>query len=357
MTLTTDRTDVDTPGGRMAHVPPPLPPSRGPLTRWLFHHLEHGSPPSPLPAVPGDVDPATDDDMQLALYCIYELSYRGFRTVDPVMESDQWVLTLKRQLASQFEAGLRARVTPVAAVVGRSVDLSALIDAACGPSLSEHLLSCRNLGRFREFMVHRSAYQLKEADPHSWVIPRLAAGARKAAFLEIQVDEYGGGRPGRSHADLFAAAMDAAGLDATYGAHIHRLPGVTLATCNLVSLLGSERRLSAAALGHLAAFEMTSVEPMARYALASDMLGLPRTARHFYDVHVEADDHHGRLASEVLVGGDLCADGIDPFEVAFGAAALLHVEGQFTRHLLRRWSANQSSFHCGWVDPAKETCT
>jgi len=319
--------------------------------------LEHGSPPSSFPALPAGADPSTDDDVQLALYCLYELSYRGFRTVDPAMESDPCAFALKRELASQFEAGLRARLTPGIAVVERSVDLSALIDAACGPSLSEHLLSGRNLGRFREFMVHRSAYQLKEADPHSWVIPRLAAGPRKAAFLEIQADEYGGGRPGRSHAELFAAAMDAAGLDATYGAHIHRLPGITLATCNLVSLLGSERRLSAAALGHLAAFEMTSVEPMARYALASDMLGLPRTVRHFYDVHVEADDHHGRLASEVLVGGDLCTDGIDPFEVAFGAAALLHVEGQFTRHLLRRWSANQSSFLCGSADREKETCT
>ena len=65
-------------------------------------------------------------------------------------------------------------------------------------------------------MVHRSAYQLKEADPHSWAIPRLTA-APKAALIEIQADEYGGGRPDQVHAALFARAMEArrAGLRPT----------------------------------------------------------------------------------------------------------------------------------------------
>ena len=48
----------------------------------------------------------------------------------------------------------------------------------------------------REFAVHRSGYQLKEADPHSWAIPRLS-GRAKSALIEIQYDEYGqGGRAG-----------------------------------------------------------------------------------------------------------------------------------------------------------------
>ena len=51
--------------------------------------------------------------------------------------------------------------------------------------------------------MHRSAYQLKEADPHSWALPRLS-GPPKAALVEVQADEYGGGRPERIHAELFA---------------------------------------------------------------------------------------------------------------------------------------------------------
>ena len=67
------------------------------------------------------------------------------------------------------------------------------------PSLSKHLEREGTRAQLLEFVVHRSAYQLKEADPHSWALPRLS-GAPKAAMVEIQADEYGGGRADRIHA-------------------------------------------------------------------------------------------------------------------------------------------------------------
>jgi hypothetical protein len=78
------------------------------------------------------------------------------------------------------------------------------------------------LEQFREMFIHRSAYQLKEADPHSWALPRLS-GKAKAALVEIQADEYGGGRPERMHAQLFADTLAAVGLDARYGAYVEHL--------------------------------------------------------------------------------------------------------------------------------------
>ena len=59
-------------------------------------------------------------------------------------------------------------------------------------------------------LVHRSAYQLKEADPHSWALPRLS-GAPKAALVEIQADEYGGGRPSASTRRCSPKTMSALG--------------------------------------------------------------------------------------------------------------------------------------------------
>ena len=47
-----------------------------------------------------------------------------------------------------------------------------------------------------------------------------ARGPPKAALVEIQADEYGGGRPERMHAQLFADAMAALGLDSGYGAYL-----------------------------------------------------------------------------------------------------------------------------------------
>src|SRR5207248_83935 len=172
------------------------------------------------------------------------------------------------------------------------------------------------LEQMRGCVVHRRAYQHKEADPHSWGYPRLA-GRAKAAFATIQHDEYGQGQPGASHAELFAETMTALGLEARYGHYLPALPGVTLATGNLISMFGMQRRLLPALIGHLALFEMTSVAPMARYSRALGRFGVPRQARTFYDVHVVADVEHGRLALAELVGGFLADQPTSGREVAF----------------------------------------
>ena len=61
-----------------------------------------------------------------------------------------------------------------------------------GFSLSGWLLQHGTRFHARELAIHRSGYQLKEADPHTWAIPRLT-GRAKAAMVMIQADEYGGG--------------------------------------------------------------------------------------------------------------------------------------------------------------------
>jgi len=192
-----------------------------------------------------------------------------------------------------------------------------------------------------EFLVHRSAYQLKEADPHSWAIPRLT-GPPKAALVEIQADEYGGGRPERVHAQLFADAMAAAGLDARYGAYLDHLPAATLATVNLMSLCGLHRRWRGAIVGHLALFEMTSSIPNRRYATGLRRLGM-EAATPFFDEHVEADAVHEAIAAVDLAGGlarqepELAAD------VLWGAHALVAVERRWAQMVLGAWQRGGSS--------------
>jgi hypothetical protein len=333
---------------------PALPRPRGPVSAALLSLIEQEWPVDlrVLPDVEGWLDgsldgwsgwpdPLTDDDLQLSLHVIYELSYRGFQGVDDRWEWDAGVLELRGQLEASFEQALRARVDATG-LIDHARSVGEVLSRFRGPSLSQHMQDHGSLHEFRQFVIHRSAYQLKEADPHSWGIPRFS-GPRKAALVEIQADEYGNGLPGETHADLFANVMASLGLDATYGAYLDQIPGSTLATGNLISLLGTQRRLRAALLGHLAGFEMTSVGPMARYLVAASRLGLDDGVRRFYEVHVEADDHHGELAANVLVGGDPTADGLDPAEICFGAAAMLVVEDTFTRHLLHSWAHERSS--------------
>lgn len=320
-----------------------LPAGRGPLSDFLVDHLRR--PARPLPPAPAPFDDAlTGDDTQLFLYLCYELHYRGFAGVDERWEWEPSLLELRRSVEHRFERALvdAFGAPPDIAPVAITAELEALIAGAGGPSLSRYFLARGTFEELREFAIHRSAYQLKEADPHSWAIPRLG-GRAKAALVEIQSDEYGGGRPGEAHAELFAATMEALDLDATYGAYLDRLPGTTLATTNLISFFGLHRRWRGALIGHLAVFEMTSVEPMGRYAATMRRLGVAEAAIRFYDVHVEADARHQVIAATDLAAG-LARDEPDlSGDILFGARALMAIEECFAGHLLRSWSEGASS--------------
>ncbi len=316
-----------------------LPSARGPLSARMLDLLADRSVARHPARVPDD--PLGDDDLHLALGLAYELSYRGLPGVRDELEWDLAVLGARRDLEEAFEAGLRT-------TIGRqSVDPSEVPDrlrAIAAPpdadSLSAFIAREATLDQAREFLMHRSAYQLKEADPHSWVIPRLD-GAAKTAVMEIQYDEYGSGDPAWMHSELFRTTMIAAGLDGAYRAYLDRLPGAALATVNLITLFGMHRRWRGALVGHLAAFEMTSSLPNRAYAQGFRRLGFDDDAVRFFDEHVEADSVHEVLAGDLAAR--LAADEPElASDVIFGAMAMGLLEGRFADGLLRAWRAGHS---------------
>jgi hypothetical protein len=161
--------------------------------------------------------------------------------------------------------------------------------------------------------------------------------------VEIQADEYGQGVQKDMHAELFALSMREVGLDDTYGAYLDHVPASTLATVNLVSFFGLHRRWRGALVGHLAVFEMTSVEPMGRYSVALRRLGFGPWARLFYDTHVVADAHHQSVAARDLAGGLARDEPELSGDILFGAQAITAVEARFTQHLLGRWAEGRTS--------------
>ncbi len=318
---------------------------RGPLSELLLESL--ASPPHalPVPARVAPADPLADEDLQLALYLCYELHYRGLPGVDERWEWEPALLAFRRQLERPFEAALIAAVgEPAGETAPEAMDLAlrAILDEDDAPALSKRVEREASREQALEFLVHRSAYQLKEADPHSWAIPRLT-GAPKAALVEIQSDEYGGGRADRIHARLFAQSMEAVGLDSTYGAYLDHIPGVTLATVNLMSLLGLHRRLRGAIVGHLALFEMSSSLPNGRYARGLRRLGWGDEATEFFDEHVEADAVHENIAAVDLAGGLVRQDPALAADVLWGARALIEVDGRWIRHVVSAWERGESS--------------
>jgi hypothetical protein len=325
-----------------------LPKPRGPLSAALGTDLLGGAPLSDRTRSAAEAlaartaDPLRDEDLQLSLAICYELHYRGFDGVDDGWEWDPGLLAVRALLEERHTAALRELVGEVA-VTDAPVDeqLAGVVAADDGPSLSGHLAKRGTLEQWREYLTLRSVYHLKEGDPHTWAIPRIS-GRAKAAMVEIQADEYGGGVAGRMHSQLFAGLMRDLGLDDGYGALWDDAPAVTFASVNTMSLFGLHRRWRAACLGHLTAVEMTSSAPSRRYSLGLRRLGFSPETSVFYDEHVEADAVHEQIAAVDMCGSLVAEDPSLTADVLFGARCALAVDGLTAVHLLGAWEAGRS---------------
>lgn len=293
---------------------------------------------------------ATDDDVQVTLFLLYASAYGSLQHLRPDLEWNAGLIEIRQVLERAFEAELGRGVimpelpTATSDAVARALfDLTAS-DARSG--LTRFIAKRATIEQIEEFLKQRSIYTLREADPHSWAIPRLS-GRSKAALVEIQSDEYGGGRPDRVHAELFAAAIRGAGLDDTYGAYVNEAPALTLASHNMMSMFGLNRRLLGAIVGHLAAFEMTSSIPNKMYSDGLRRLGFGDDVIEYFDEHVEADAVHEQIAGRDLAGA-LAEDqpGLLP-DILFGAAACLTIDGLVGAQMHEAWSRGVSSLRSG----------
>ncbi|GER23080.1 hypothetical protein NCCP1664_15760 [Zafaria cholistanensis] len=302
-----------------------------------------------------------DDDLQLALLCLYELHYSGIEGVDDRWEWHPALVAVRSRIEAAFEDRLRRGIrsaglgfsgtessgeasgsrTP-SSPQGVAEALFRMAEGGGGPSVSDFVARTATLDQAREFLVHKSVYQLKEADPHTWAIPRLS-GRAKSAMVEIQADEYGGGRAGRMHSELFARTMEGVGLDPAFGHYVDMVPAITLASVNAMSLFGLQRRLRGAIVGHLAIYEMTSSIPNAKYARGFRRLGFDSPVTDYFDEHVEADAVHEQIAGRDLAGGLVESDPRLASDVFFGAAAVCLLDGLVGDWQLNAWREGRSS--------------
>ncbi len=334
----------------------PLPSPRGPLTAALLTTLvgDPGTVDLRSVQVSTTTDAVLDDDLQLALFMLYELHYRGLEGVDDRWEWAPDLLRLRGELEARFEAALDDRLGE-APEVATADELEAVLDDLTRPDpggrLTGFIARKAEVEHLRELLAHRSVYHLKEADPHTWAVPRLHGGP-KAALVEIQADEYGGGRPEWVHATLFAQAMRGVGLDDAYGSLADVVPGVSLAVVNAMSLFGLHRRHRGACVGHLTAFEMTSTHPNRRYAQGARRLGLGPEVTAYFDEHVEADAVHEQIACHDLAGGLVRQDPSLSADVLRGARTALLLDDLVADHLLTSWADGTTSLRAPLDDPA-----
>lgn len=330
--------------------------ARGPLSRVVLDLLASDArgPELPLDELPAltsgalsaSTDIARDEDIQLCLFVLYSVHYG-----DVIEHGDDWewhpaLVGTRLAIERAFEASLREQVTcppaPASAQEEVAATLFAMTSPDNGPSLARYLAKQATHEQLREFLIQRSVYTLKEADPHTWGIPRLT-GRAKAALVEIQADEYGQGRAQNVHAAVYAASMRSVGLDDSYGAYVNEVPAITLASLNLMTMFGLNRRLRGAIVGHLAAFEMTSSIPSRLIGNGFRRLGYGEETTRYFDIHVEADAIHEQIAGRDLAGA-LAEDEPELLgDILFGAAACLAVDGWAGQHILEAWQDGRSS--------------
>jgi hypothetical protein len=310
-----------------------LPKPRGAFSEQLLAALATADP-SAAERLP---DPDAAEDAALALWCLYELSYRGFEEVDDRLEWAPGLIAVRRGLEEELEERLRARWSGVPAYEGDfSTAFFAEVEAHEGPSLARFVQRRATADQVMELLQARSIYHLKESDPVAFSVPRLPVAPR-AALMELQYDEYGGGRPERLHAHLFAEGLAALGLDPAEGAYLDQAPLAVLEENNAMSLFGLNRRLRGASVGHLAAFEATSSGPCRRMSRGLERLGLAPEMRAYYDEHVEADAVHEQLAVRLICQTLIEAEPETEADVWFGAFSCLDLEDRVAHHYLDRW--------------------
>jgi hypothetical protein len=130
---------LSSPAQRSRSTAPTLPEPRGPLSFAVLSMLRSAATSYTAPPGPASLAQADEygEDLQLALYCCYELHYRGFAGVCEDLEWDPRVLTWPRQLERVFLTALR---TDVAGGTDVTAEIDALlVEPVDARGLSQHL--------------------------------------------------------------------------------------------------------------------------------------------------------------------------------------------------------------------------
>ena len=137
---------------------------------------------------------------------------------------------------------------------------------------------------------------------------------------------------------MFGDAMEACGLDRTYGAYVDEATALTLAVEQRDVVV---RRCTGGCAAQRSGTWPRSRRPARcrarKIAGGAERLGLPAAVAAYYSEHVEADSVHEQVAARDICGGFVADQPGLRGDVFFGAAACLHLDGLAAREMLDHW--------------------
>ncbi|MCC6436733.1 MAG: iron-containing redox enzyme family protein [Acidimicrobiales bacterium] len=318
-----------------------LPAAVGPVS-GLVRSILTGTSGGPAPLGPMLPDDPFDADAQLAWFTLNSLHYGGWDGVADELEWSPRVVAARRALEAWF---VEATADAVEALPADPHDAVRHVLAGGNdshqPGVASYLADRGTAADVAESLVLRFPYQRIEADPHTFVLPRLT-GTAKRALCEVQTGEYGVGHR-CSHAELYLEALRSSGAPTEAEAIWPQLPGIAYATCNLISLGSLNRARRGLVLGQLALFEMDSVGPNTKLVAACDRLGLPAGVRRFFHVHVLADAEHERIVEAAFLRDYPREDPGQLDNIRFGIAVQALIDRRLAAHAVGRWSVGRSA--------------
>ncbi len=324
----------------------PVPVARGPLSAALRAVLAGEQTSAAfLTAVQASPPPldVLHDDVQLTLTMLYELHLQGLVGVSDDWEWDTDLLAARAVLEVPLAAALdtlAGHVECTPDTLGGELDALTTDDGT--PGLARVVARQAQLWQVQEVLVHRSLYQLREADPPHPRDPPTGrstqGGAGRGADRRVwrrptRADALGAVRP---HHDRPRGGR-------LLRRHVDRVPAITLASLNALSYLALHRSRLGELVGHLCTVEMTSSAPSKLYSTGLRRLGFDRDATRFYDEHVEADAMHEQIVARDLAGGLARTQPHRAPHVLWGARICAALDDLVGAHITSSWAAGRSS--------------
>ena len=290
--------------------------------------------------VPAPVDGCSPygDDLQLALYVLYELHYQGFQDVPDSLEWDSGLLACRAALEDRFLGALRedlpvdATETAAQALDDSSSNRSATTAPASRTSSATKALSntCAHTRRSARSTTSRKRTRTPGSFPGSTAGPRRPWSPSSSTSSAPAA-------PTSPCPVCSPTSWRIWGWTPRYGRYADAAPAEALATVNLMSLFGLHRALRAALVGHFAAVEVTSSPGSRRLAEAMRRVGAGPAAVRFYTEHVTADAVHEQVVRHDVVGGLLEDEPHLDADVVFGVHATTYLETRLSDRLLGAW--------------------
>ena len=316
------------------------PATRGPVSTELLAALGRNDFPDHLPTLESAADAALratedilyDDDLQLALLCLYELHYSGIEGVDDRWEWHPALMTVRSRIEAAFEDRLRTGVERNGLEFGGDVSSDRTPSSPQG--VAEARSGWPRAGTGPPCPTSWPGRPPWTRPASSWPTgpstssrrptrtpgrsPGCPAGQVRAWWKSRPTSTAAAGPDGCTRS-FSPGPCGALGLDPAFGP-TWTVPAITSPRSTPCRLFGLQRRLRGAIVGHLAIYEMTSSIPNA-YARGFRRLG--------FDAVTDSSTsmwRPTRSTSRSPAGTWPAAGRADPAlapDVFFGAAAVL----------------------------------